>query len=91
MTSFDTNFVEHYFRVMKNMTITVPEPVAKWARVWAARHNMSVSKLVGEMLTARMDQETGYDSAMKRYLGKPLKEIRKPNQSYPRREELHER
>lgn len=76
---------------MVNITITVPEAVAKWARVWAARHNTSVSKLVGELLTSRMDQERAYDASMKRFLGKAPVRLREAGQPYPRREELHER
>ena len=43
------------------------------------------------MLTARMDQENAYDAAMNRHLNKPPVRLRKPGQSYPRREELHGR
>ena len=46
----DTIFVLHDFCVMKNVTITLDEEVARWARILAAEHNKSVSRLVGEML-----------------------------------------
>jgi hypothetical protein len=45
-----TIFVLHYSCVMKNVTITLDEEVARWARILAAEHNKSVSRLVGEML-----------------------------------------
>jgi hypothetical protein len=35
---------------MKNVTITLDEEAARWARIQAAEHNTSVSRLVGEML-----------------------------------------
>ncbi|MEW5853854.1 MAG: DUF6364 family protein [Myxococcota bacterium] len=74
---------------MKNLTITVPEEVAAWARVWAAKHNTSVSKLVGEMLRERMQQEDAYEAAMRSFLA------RKPTvlsgAPYPKREELYDR
>ena len=76
---------------MKNITITVPEAVARWARVWAARHNTSVSKLVGELLAARMNQESACEGAMKRYLSKPPVRLRELGQTLPQREELHGR
>jgi plasmid stability protein len=76
---------------MTNITITVPESVARWARVWAARHNTSVSRLVGELLTARMSREQAYDAAMKRHLAKPPAPLRAPGSPYPRRDELHDR
>ena len=76
---------------MKNVTITVPETVAAWARVWAARHNSSVSKLVGELLAARMNEETAYDAAMKSYLHKKPKELRSREADYPVRRDLYDR
>ena len=76
---------------MKRITITVPEAVARWARAWAARHDTSVSKLVGELLTARMSQENAYEAAMKRFLSKPAVRLREPHQPLPLREELHHR
>ncbi len=76
---------------MRNITISVPEAVARWAQVWAARHDTSVSKLVGELLAARMDQENAYEMAMRRHLNKSPVPLRRRGQSYPRREELHDR
>ena len=70
---------------MKNITITVPDNVARWARVWAARHDGSVSKLVGELLTERMHEETAYRAAMKQYLRKPASTLRKNRIPYPKR------
>ena len=42
--------------VLKNVTITLPEEVAYWARRRAAEENTSVSRLVGKMLEAQMRQ-----------------------------------
>jgi len=53
---------------MKNVTVTLPEDVALWARVWAARHSTSVFRLLGEMLRERMLNEEEYDGAQQRYL-----------------------
>ena len=74
---------------MKNITITVDEDVAKWAKVYAAQQDTSLSRLVGEMLRERMRRESGYAEAMAEYLaeeGVPL-----GGAPYPSREELHER
>jgi hypothetical protein len=38
---------------VKKVTIVVDDETAAWARVYAAKHNMSVSRLVGEMLQAQ--------------------------------------
>ena len=73
---------------MKNVTITLPEPVARWARVWAARHNTSVSRMLGDLLTRMMEQEGGYEKARRSYLG------RKPRRlggNLPDRDALHDR
>jgi hypothetical protein len=40
--------------VLRNITITVSEDAALWARREAANRDTSVSKLVGEMLEERM-------------------------------------
>lgn len=40
--------------VLKNITITVTEEAAKWARRKAAEENTSVSKLVGALLVQQM-------------------------------------
>jgi hypothetical protein len=40
--------------VLKNITITVSEEAARWARRKAAEENTSVSKLVGRMLEDQM-------------------------------------
>lgn len=76
---------------MKNITITVEEQVARWARVWAARHNSSVSKLVGELLKDKMEREQGYQSAMKRDLARGPIALKSEGMTYPTRDALHER
>ena len=54
----DTKFVLHYIFVMKNVTITLDEEVARWARVMAAEQNTSVSRLVGENAPRKNDRRT---------------------------------
>ena len=49
---------------MKNVTITMDEQVAEWARMEAARRNTSVSRLVGELLADKMRHDDAYDRAM---------------------------
>ncbi len=76
---------------MRNITITVEEDVARWARVWAAREDTSVSRLVGQLLKERMLRERGYESAMKQYCASSAKPLKKSEGAYPAREEIHER
>lgn len=87
----DTNLVLHYHSVMKNVTITLEENVARWARIRAAELNTSVSRLVGEMLREKMLDDEKYDQAQQEYLSqRPLK-LKKPGTRYPKREELYGR
>jgi hypothetical protein len=76
---------------MRNVTITLDEEVARWARIKAANLDTSVSRLVGDMLKEKMEQEQSYHSAMQRYLSRKPLQLSEPGESYPRREELHER
>lgn len=75
---------------MKNVTITLKEEVAQWARVWAARHNTSVSRLLGEMLETRMREEENFETARKRYLSRKPVALKRSGE-YPSREEIHDR
>jgi len=75
---------------MKNITIKLENDVAHWAKVWAAEHNTSVSRILGLLLKRMKKEKTGYAQAMHQFLAvepKPLKE----SSGYPARDELHER
>ncbi len=76
---------------MKNVTITLDERVARWARLKAAELNTSVSRLVGEMLHESMRRERAYDAARRAWLDAPVTPVGAAGRAYPRREELHER
>jgi hypothetical protein len=41
---------------MKNVTITLDEKTAAWARQHAARRNISLSRFVGELLHEKMGE-----------------------------------
>lgn len=76
---------------MKNVTITLDERTAAWVRVYAAKHNTSVSRIVGEMLQKRMKEARAYDEAMRRFLSKKPVRLSKAGTSYPTRDEAHDR
>jgi hypothetical protein len=76
---------------MRNLTITVDEKVARWARIWAAKQGSSISKLVGKLLEEQMRHEQGYATAMRRDLAREPLELKEPGTSYPSREDLHDR
>jgi len=76
---------------MRNVTITLDEEVARWARVRAAERETSVSRLVGEMLRDQMITEEGYRAAREQFFSVRPRPMRRPGQSLPTREELHDR
>ncbi len=53
-----TVFVSTKYR-LRNVTVTLEEDVAQWARVEAARRDTSVSRLLGELLKERMSAHNG--------------------------------
>jgi hypothetical protein len=53
---------------MKNVTVTMEDSVADWARMEAARRNTSVSRLIGEMLAEKMRRDDAYERAMREAL-----------------------
>jgi hypothetical protein len=46
-------------RHLRNVTVTLEEDVAQWARVEAARQDTSVSRLLGALLKQRMSAQNG--------------------------------
>jgi hypothetical protein len=50
---------------MKNVTVTMEDSVADWARMEAARRHTSVSRLIGEMLAEKMRHDDAYERAMR--------------------------
>lgn len=74
---------------LRNVTVTLEEDVAQWARIEAARRDTSVSRLLGELLKERMSGQDGYESAMRRALGR--KPFLGSKGRYLTREEAHDR
>lgn len=89
----DTRFVLHYTRDMKtklrNVTVTLEEQVARWARIEAARKETSVSRLLGEILKERMLRNDVYDKSMRRALAR--KAFPTTQGRHLSREEAHDR
>lgn len=81
----------HYFCDMKNVTITLDEEVARWARIRAAERDTSLSRLVGELLHEKMLDEGNYQTSMQRYLTQSPRVLKKQGDKYPDREVLHDR
>ena len=76
---------------MKNVTVSLPEEVAVWSRVWAAEHDTSVSKMLGCFLKEKMDSEKQYAQAMNSFLQRKPVMLKEKDESYSSRDSLHER
>jgi hypothetical protein len=74
---------------MKNVTITMEDSVAEWARLEAARRNTSVSRLVGELLAEKMRHDDAYERAMREAL--EFKSFGASDGRYPTRDEIYTR
>ena len=82
---------------MRNVTVSIDDAVADWSRVWAATHQTSVSRMLGELLAEKMAEEESYTAAMEEYLAvqpvvltgqTPASSTYSP---YPSRDASHER
>ncbi|MBM5810675.1 MAG: CopG family transcriptional regulator [Gammaproteobacteria bacterium] len=76
---------------MKNVTITLDEATARWARRMAARHNQSLSRFIGAVLSGKMHDDRRYELAMREYLSLRPRSLGAPGQRYATRDELHDR
>lgn len=78
-------------RKLKNVTITMDEETARWARIEAARRDQSLARFLGEILRERMLGQDAYTRAMERYLAQQPGVHRRAGEHLPTREELHDR
>ena len=74
---------------LRNVTVTLEEDVARWARIEAARQDTSVSRLLGALLKERMSAQDDYEKAMRRALGR--EPFLRSKGRYLTREEAHDR
>jgi hypothetical protein len=86
-----TILVFHDIRVMKNVTVTLDEDVARWARVRAAEQDISLSRMLGDLLREQMAREVRYETEMTQYLVREPRPISAPGTAYPSRDALHDR
>ena len=76
---------------MRNITITLDEKIAAWARHRAAERDVSLSRFIGELLETTMRESREYRTAMQSFLARQPTVLKEPGAHYPRREELHDR
>jgi predicted nucleic acid-binding protein len=73
---------------VRNVTVSVEEDVALWARLEAARRDTSVSRLLGNFLKERMTRESRCDQAMQSALARPP--FQASDGRYLSREQVHD-
>lgn len=76
---------------MKNVTITLDEKAAAWARQHAARRNLSLSRFVGEHLEKTMRDSREYERAMRQYLAREPVPLKGTGARYPSRDDHYDR
>jgi plasmid stability protein len=74
---------------LRNITITLEDDIARWARIEAATHDTSVSRFLADILKERMLERGHYEAAKRRALAR--KPFLKTNGRYLTREEVHDR
>jgi hypothetical protein len=72
---------------MKNVTITLSETAAAWARVEAAKAGKSLSRYLGEILESQRAQQVTQAEALKKFLAAP--DFPGVTEGRPSREELY--
>ena len=76
---------------MRNVTITLPEDVARWLRVRAAEDDRSVSGWIAELLGRMRREEDEYEAAMRSALARRPVTLAWPEGRRPTRDELYDR
>lgn len=75
---------------MKNVTVTLDEETARWARVEAARRDLSMSALLRRVLEQARDAHESYEESKHRYRSRATKALKSADR-YPARDEVHDR
>lgn len=76
---------------MKNITLSLDDDMAAWLRLQAAKRQMSVSRLVGDLVYEHMRHGREYDEAMRRFLSYEPVHFDWVDGRRPTREEIHDR
>lgn len=76
---------------MRNVTVSLDEETARWARIEAACHDMSMSRFVGQVLRERMTSSEEFERARQSYLNRGPAPLGSGDGSLPGRDEIHRR
>jgi len=76
--------------VTRNVTLSLPEEVALWVRLKAAKSDTSVSSYLSQLLQEQMHEENTFDTAFQKWcLSSPMEGVDAANRMS--RDEVHER
>ena len=76
---------------MKNITITLEPELADWLRQNAAKHGVSVSRFVGDLVYEHMHEGREYEEAMRRFFAEKPFHFEWVDGRRPTREEIYDR
>lgn len=76
---------------MRNVTISLDDDTAAWARKYAAERDTSVSGLVADLIAEKRKSNDAYEAAKRQFFSRPLLPLSGPWKPYPKRDELYDR
>jgi hypothetical protein len=76
---------------MKNITITLDDQTAEWARAEAAAKGTSLSRYVSDLLRRQLPKAQSYEASMQRWMAREPWTLRHPGEKLPTREEIYDR
>ena len=76
---------------MKNITISMPDDLARKVRVLAAMADTCMSQYLCRLAEEKAGQDEAYHLAMSSYLGRGSRRLRDPQQPLPSRDERNDR
>lgn len=76
---------------MRNVTITLDDETARWARVEAAKKDISLSRLIRDLLEETYKRDAEYENAMERFFSREPTAPISDGTPYPRRADLYDR
>lgn len=83
--------MSHENSVVRNVTITLDDETARWARIEAAKKDISLSRLIRDLLEETYKHQAEYQRAMESYKSILPRPLKRQGERYPTREEIYER
>jgi hypothetical protein len=76
---------------VKNITVTLDDQTAEWARAQATAQGLSLSRYVSDLLRKQLPKAQSYERAMNSFLSREPWTLRNPGEELPTRDELYDR